>query len=394
MSLRLLFLKEKMAWPRASGHDVHTYYLMQALAAEGHSIALATIDTPDPRAIEHAGLEEHFSFASSDAAPQATLALAKWEEKFRNYWGVDERAIRWLGDCAAEFRADAVVVSGLRVLPYLGALPAGTKAVWYAADEWVWHHTSQVSLLKPHTWRELRQALDKGLYERAYRKRLDRVWVVSQHDARAFRWFAGIHNCDVLPNGVDAEHYAPGNEETIANSCVFWGRLDFGPNVQALEWFVQRVWPRVRSRCSSARFDVFGFQPTADVITLCNADGVTLTPDNPDIRSEVRRRQVVVLPFSSGGGIKNKLLEAAAMAMPVVCTPRVVAGLNGAPPFPTPKSAGVFADEMLSLFADESRRRTLGAAGRDWVMEHHTWAAAAKIAGTGLSAERTLQAVS
>jgi hypothetical protein len=40
-----------MAWPRASGHDVHTFYMMQALAKLGHSVALATLDTPPPKAI-------------------------------------------------------------------------------------------------------------------------------------------------------------------------------------------------------------------------------------------------------------------------------------------------------------------------------------------------------
>jgi glycosyltransferase involved in cell wall biosynthesis len=388
--LRLLFVKERMAWPRASGHDVHTYYMMQALAAQGHSIALATMEVPNPAAVADGALEEHFCFAEPrPAMPRGDLhllALSKWEEKFRNYWGIDADAIRWVGACAAEFRADAVVVSGLRVLPYLGALPHGTQAVWYAADEWVLHHISQVRLLKPRTWGELRQAIDKGLYERAYRKRLDRVWVVSKSDARAFRWFAGINQVDVLPNGVDAEHYAPGPEEPLLNSCVFWGRLDFGPNVQALEWFLGKVWPRVRAKIPNARFDVFGFQPTAEVISLCKVAGVTLTADRPDIRAEVRTRQVVVLPFTSGGGIKNKLLEAAAMGRPVLATPRVIAGLNAMPPFPTAKSPQDFAEALLGLFGDESRRASLGRAARAWVSEHHTWAAAARIAAGGLTA--------
>jgi len=287
--LRLLFLKERMAWPRASGHDVHTFYLMQALAAQGHAVALATIDEPDPRAILDAGLADHFCFQNNDIPPTAVLSLSKWEEKFRNYWGVDVDAIRWLGDCAAAFRADAVVVSGLRVLPYVGALPAGTKAVWYAADEWVWHHLSQVSLFRRSTWGELRQAFDKGLYERAYRQRLDCVWVVSAKDARAFRRFAGIRKVDVLPNGVDAVHYAPGDEAELPHSCVFWGRLDFGPNLQALQWFIRNVWPRLRSQQPAARFDVFGFQPTPEAVALCKAEGVTLTADEPDIRAAVRR---------------------------------------------------------------------------------------------------------
>lgn len=377
-----------MAWPRASGHDVHTFYLMQALARLGHEVALATLTEPHADAIADAGLSQHYCFAANTISPRSEMRLTGWEEKFREYWGVDAAAVRWVGECAGEFDADAVVVSGLRVLPYLGAIPASTQAVWYAADEWVRHHLSQVNFVNPRTWGELRQALHKGLYERAYRRRLDRVWVVSEADARAFRRWAGIRAIDVLPNGVDAEHYAPGPESPAPDSCVFWGRLDFGPNIQALEWFLRRVWPRVRKSCPAARFDVFGFQPTPEVITLCRADGVSLTADRPDIRGEIRRRSVVVLPFVSGGGIKNKLLEAAAMAKPIVATPRTVEGLSGEPPMAVAKSARAFAAEVTALFTNEAQRARLGAAARAWVIEHHSWAAAARIAAAGLAGQR------
>lgn len=377
-----------MAWPRASGHDVHTFYLMQALVRQGHEVALATLTMPHLDAIADAGLSQHFCFATNTTSPRSELRLTRWEEKFREYWGVEAAAVRWVGDCAREFDADTVVVSGLRVLPYLGALPASAQAVWYAADEWVRHHLSQVNLLRPRTWGELRQALHKGLYERAYRRRLDRVWVVSEADARAFRRWAGVRAIDVLPNGVDAEHYAPGEETPIPDSCVFWGRLDFGPNIQAIEWFLRRVWPRVRQSRPTARFDVFGFQPTPEVLALCRADGVSLTADRPDIRGEIRRRSVVVLPFVSGGGIKNKLLEAAAMAMPIVATPRTVEGLSGEPPLAVAKSAQAFTATVAGLFADESRRARLGSAARAWVIEHHSWASAARKAAAGLACHR------
>jgi glycosyltransferase involved in cell wall biosynthesis len=312
------------------------------------------------------------------------INISKWQNKFKNYWGIDDAMIRNYAASALDFNADIVVVSGLRVLPYLGAIPSKIKCIWYAADEWVWHHLSQMSLFRTKTWGEGRQAIDKGLYERAYRKRLDRVWVVSKKDARAFRWFAGIRKCDILPNGVDAEHYALGNETELPSSCIFWGRLDFGPNIQALEWFLRKVWPIVRSVKPEAKFDVFGFQPTAEVRQLCGASGVELFPDRPDIRAEVRQRAITVLPFISGGGIKNKLLEAAAMARPILATSRVLEGLAGAPPIASAKSAADFAKELVALMKDAAKRRSLGDAARKWVVEHHTWAAAARIALEGL----------
>src|SRR5262249_12513757 len=148
-------------------------------------------------------------------------------------------------------------------------------------------------------------------------------------DRRAMRWVAGVRRLDVVPNGVDADHFCPLEVAAEPASCTFWGRLDFGPNVQALEWFCRKVWPEIRRRRPDARFVVYGFQPTAPVLALTGRDGIELIPDLPDLRGEVARHAVVVLPFVSGGGIKNKLLEAASMGKAILCSPRACTGLSG-----------------------------------------------------------------
>ncbi len=387
--MRLLFVKERMAWPRSSGHDIRTFYLPQAMARRGHAVALATIVPPLREAVADGGFAAEYCF-DDRTLPVPTAAafpmnLSNMQEKFCGYWGIDPERVRWAAAAVADFRADAVVVVGLNGLPFLGALPTGVAKIWYAADECVWHHLSQLRPLRKSTWGELKPAIIKGLYQRAYRKLLDRVWVVSPADAKAFRWFAGIRRIDVAPNGVDAEHYSPGFERQIPNSCVFWGRLDFGPNIQAVEWFVKHVWPRVRRAVPNATFQLYGFQSTPGIQALAGRDGIALGMDLPDIRAAVRSRQVVVLPFVSGGGIKNKLLEAAALGMPILAARRVVAGLNGQPPISTARTPGDWAEQLVTLWQSPEARQKLGRDARAWVTEHHTWDAAARIALAGLA---------
>ncbi len=363
------------------------------MSEHGHAVALATI-APIPReAVADGGLEAEYCFEQNQPAvpDEATvpIRLTKWQSKFRDYWGVDPARVRWTAAAAADFHADAVVVSGLRMLPYLGALPTATKKVWYAADEWVWHHFSQVHLLRRSTWSEIKPAILKGFYQRTYRPLMDRVWVVSNADARAFRLFSGIRCVDVIPNGIDAESFAPGDEPKKPKSCVFWGRLDFGPNIQAVEWFVTKVWPRVRAEVPDAQFQLYGFQPSPKIRALAGRDGVALEADLPDLRSAVRQHEVVVLPFVSGGGIKNKLLEAAAMALPILTTRHGLNGLNGEPPFPVLRSPGEWVTNLKSLWQSAEERERLGHAGRDWVTTNHTWDSAARTALAGLGAPVT-----
>jgi glycosyltransferase involved in cell wall biosynthesis len=381
--MHFLFVKNSLAWPRVSGHDVHTYHMMRSLAELGHTITLTTQSRPTADAL--AGLD--LAGVMQWEAGETTLPLLRgWQEKFRSYWGIENGAIQSIADQARACSADAVVAVGLEVLPLLAGVQ-GAMRIWYAADEWVWHHLSVVRVAQPGTWSHVRQAAITGLYERVFSNIVDRAWVVSRADQRAMRWIAGIHDVDVVPNGVDSDHFAPQDVVELPNSCVFWGRLDFEPNIQALQWFCQAVWPQVIARVPDARFHILGFAPVAEVLRLADQPGVTLFENLPDLRDEIARCQVVVLPMQSGGGIKNKLLEAAAMAKPIVCSQRACNGLNlgTSHPVQVANAPQQWVESLLSLWQSAPHRRSLGKAARDWVIDAHSWRSTAEIAAKPLA---------
>jgi glycosyltransferase involved in cell wall biosynthesis len=358
---------------------------MRAFAEAGHRVGLVTIRRPAAEATAGLSLELDASLDSGTAhGASLPVSLGRLEDRFRAYWGVPTSHVARLRDLAKEFSADVVVVSGLDVLPLISAVE-GSLRIWYAADEWVWHHVSQVRPFDVGSWQNLRDAAIKGLYERTFSGKLDRAWVVSEPDRRALRWIGGVPHVDVLANGVDAEHYRPQPDCEEPLTAVFWGRLDFGPNIQALEWFCSRVWPRVRQARPDARFTIVGFKPTASIAALSNVPGITVKPDVNDIRPEVARHGVVVLPFVSGGGIKNKLLEAAAMGKAVLCTPRALTGLRGAVPFRTSEHADQWPEMLCGLWEAPDTRRHLGQQARAWVVREHAWTATAAAALAGIN---------
>src|SRR4051812_46818960 len=118
--MRILFVKEKLAWPRSSGHDVHGYNMMQALAELGHQVALATRDQTETSAVDGLDLAEQFTY--SDSAAEDSPILTGWQERFRSYWGIENQAIHSVAQLAKSWQADVVVAVGLEVLPLLGAV--------------------------------------------------------------------------------------------------------------------------------------------------------------------------------------------------------------------------------------------------------------------------------
>lgn len=392
--MRLLFFKHSLAWPRSSGHDVHAFHMMQACAQLGAMVTLATVRVPVPEAIDGLPLARYVQLDVRGATTMVSRAmpLTRMQEKFRSFYGVPEERIREVASTAQEVEADAVIAVGLEALPYLSGDLGSRVRAWYAADEWVLHHLSLLKLGDPDLQTHVKSALVKGLYERAFAPRVDRAWVVSTAERRAMRWFAGVRHADVVPNGVDGNFFQPATCEPAPRSAVFWGRLDFEPNVQGLQWFCDRVWPDVRRQAPDATLTVIGFNANDIVKKLAAAPGIRLIENLPDLRDEVGTHAAVVLPFVSGGGIKNKLLEAAAMGKAIVCTPRVLSGLKGQPPLVQAKTPAEWSAALLDIWNNDARRRQLGTAARAWVLEHHTWTAAARDAIAGLEASRAERA--
>jgi glycosyltransferase involved in cell wall biosynthesis len=382
--MRLLFVKPELVWPRTSGHDVYCYYMMKALAEAGADVSLATQQDTKPAAVEGVRLEHLTRLPSAMPAGVAPTKLPWAQERFRSFWGVEHAHIAAVRTLADDWRSDVVIAFGLQSLPFLAGVDRAVR-VWAMADEWVYHHLTMVRPTDRSTWHHLKSAAIKGVYERAYNSLVDRAWAVSDTDLRAGRWFAGIRHLDLLPNGVDTDFYRPLDEPVAPRTAVFWGRLDFEPNSDALTWFFANVWPDVRREAPDARFTIMGYKPTPVVQQLAALPGVTLLPDVDDLRAMVCRHAVVALPMVSGGGIKNKLLEGAAMGRPIVCTPRAAMDLRsgGHLPFLQVRQPDEWVQGLVSIWKDQARRDELGRQARLWVSEYYSWAAPARNALKG-----------
>lgn len=389
--MRFLFVKDELCWPRVSGHDVHAFGMMSALRDAGHSVSLLAAKPCGKTALGDLELVANRTFSDhsqngDEVAARASLCLSRLQTKFCSYWGIPAARIREVAEVAQELHADVVVAVGLDVLPYLAKVRRAQR-VWYAADEWVVHHLSQVFVTRPESWNNLQAAAIKGLYEWAFAPCVDRVWLVSQRDAKATRLVMRGVATDVVPNGVNTEDYAPQNVTEIDQSCVFWGRLDFGPNLDAVRWFAHRVWRPLTLRNPAARFTVFGFKPGDEIRRLAAEFDFELITDLPDIRSQICARQLVVLPFVSGTGIKNKLLEAASLGRPILASPTALNGveLGGSQPVYTVARPQQWITEIENLWRDPERRQQTGRAARRWVERDFTWSSAAARVIRGLT---------
>jgi sugar transferase (PEP-CTERM/EpsH1 system associated) len=185
----------------------------------------------------------------------------------------------------------------------------------------------------------------------------------------------------VVRNGVDIEYFTPPDRARDPATLVFVGRMSYHANVAAVLYFVRHVLPVVWRQRPDVKLVIVGQDPAREVRALARRYGsrVAVTGSVPDVRPYLARATVSISPLRYAVGIPNKILEAMAMATPVVTTP---AGTTSLPVrdqehLLIAADAGDFARHVLRLLDDPALQHRLGEHGRNYVASHHDWRALA-----------------
>lgn len=201
------------------------------------------------------------------------------------------------------------------------------------------------------------------------------IAVVSEPEANIYRTFRNTDLIRAIPNGVDVNYFQPMPVHQPQNGCVFVGVLDYKPNVDGICWFAHEVWPEVQRQRPEHRLRIVGRSPAPAVQELAQIPGVDVIGTVPDVRPYLDQAAVAVVPLHIARGVQNKVLEALAMAKPVVASPEPIVGLDvveGIHLFrATEKSEWV--EKLIRLFDDQELRRDIGAAGQAYVTANHRW---------------------
>lgn len=230
---------------------------------------------------------------------------------------------------------------------------------------------------------------DKGFFRRTYmwlqwKKMLrfernagldfDRVVAVSNEDREYYREHYGWKHTDVIDTAVDTEYFAPLDTESVPHRCVFIGSMDWLPNEDGIQYFVNEVWPLVRDKYPNATFQVVGRNPQPATRSLDGKNGVHVTGSVPDVRPFVAESQVNVIPLLVGGGTRLKAFEAMAMGKPIVSTSLGVEGLKVTDNenLMIADAPDQFADRISQLFESRELRSRLASRAGDMVRNHYS----------------------
>jgi glycosyltransferase involved in cell wall biosynthesis len=222
---------------------------------------------------------------------------------------------------------------------------------------------------------ELRRQLElMRRFERDAWLRVDRVVTMSAKDHALVE-----RGAVTLPNGVDLERFAPSGRDPEARRILFIGSFAHLPNLLAVEFFLDRVWPLLQDVklhiIAGARHEYFQNRYRDRVSLDLARPGIEVEGFVTDVRGAYERAEVVVAPLVASAGTNIKVLEAMAMGRALVSTAAGVNGLDlsAGQDFLLAQSPEEMAAAIDRLLSDPCDRRRIETAARQRVERESGW---------------------
>jgi glycosyltransferase involved in cell wall biosynthesis len=388
--VKLLFVTPQLPWPPTQGTALRNYRLLSA-ASEVHQVDLLSFaDGVVPEALRSVCRRIEVVPPPRRTPTRRLIDLAAgWADMERRLWSpAFDRRLRQL---VSEGAYDAVQLEGFEVAGYLLG-PAALRREAYSntmlpkvifddhnAEYELQASAARIDAAAARRWARAAysgvQAARLRRREALYACAADACVAVSSEDAAALARIAPGVEPLVVGNGVDCSRpieRVPAPVPTI----LFTGKLDYRPNVDACEWLVGEIFPRVRAAVTGVRLMLAGRDPSPAVRALAGAD-VAVTGALSDAALTRCRSEawVYAVPMRMGSGVRFKALEAMAAGVPLVSTVLGVSGtgaIDGTHALVSDDAAG-FADHLTALLRDPPRGRDLAREARRLVEEVHDW---------------------
>lgn len=207
-------------------------------------------------------------------------------------------------------------------------------------------------------------------YEKRILPKFDACIVCSEVDKNKIARQKPSNHLWVLENAVDSTYFLPGDgQDDFDSDMVFVGNMSYGPNVDAVRYFVREILPVIQESVPGFRFMIVGKEPVKSVAELDDRKSVVVTGEVADVRPYYRHAAIVAAPIRFGGGTRLKILEAMAMGKAVVTSTIGIEGI----PVENGKEAVIadqpaeYAKACIDLLRNGNRAKEIGINARNFI---------------------------
>ena len=389
--LRILWLSHFVPYPPTGGNLQRSYHLLRQ-AAQRHRVHLVCLNMravlPTRDLVDDAVRELSRLCARVDVFPnpwdrsslhRLTIAGLSFfhPQPYDRNWLRSAKLRRYVESIAGTETFDLIHVDTVGLVPYVAPFDGVPVALN--------HHNVESQLAhrraerEEHPLRRLYFRRDADKLQRLERQVCAGVAVnltVSELDTVRLSEIAPAARTCVIENGVDVDYFRPGaSGPSDTGGLVFAGTLSWYPNQEAVRYFLREIWPALLEDDPRRRVTFVGRDPPADLQAAARDARISVTGRVDDVRPYLDAAAIYVCPIRDGGGTRLKILDAFAMAKPLVATALAVEGLDVQDErhYLRAETPGEFVAQIRRLEGDAPLRKRLGQAARDLVVERYAW---------------------
>lgn len=376
--VKILFLANRFPYPPFRGDKLKIYNLTKRLA-ENHELYLITF-IQDKK--EYQYLDEVKPFFNEIITVEQLKWKSIWEcvkaipqqIPFQLAYFRNSKMKRVLSEFLNRQEVDVIHTQHLRMSQYTSQLETPIILDLPDAYSLYWERRQNVP-----------RKLVNRIFDRIESKRVIRAEKIlhnyklnlacSVEDRDHLRKLHQGARIELLRNGVSLQMFhSEGHDYSQSKQLLFTGNMDYAPNVDAVVHFAKNMWPTLAREFPEIELVIAGQRPVQSVLDLAS-ERVKVTGFIPDLRDVYLEAAVVIAPLRFGAGTQNKVLEAMAMGVPVVCTDIGFKGLEISSGEGVLHSANdaEFLNNVSQLLKSESKRREVGELGRKIAKEKFSW---------------------
>jgi glycosyltransferase involved in cell wall biosynthesis len=288
----------------------------------------------------------------------------------------DEQAAALLEEILRENEFDIIQFEGLFVVPYLDVVKANSKAkLIYRAhniESDVWERIAVKERFMPR--RQYIQFLSRRLkvYETEQINRFHQIFAISEPDRHSILRFGCETRLDVFPVAIDFEKYVSDASKTSFPTLFHLGAMDWRPNKEGLEWFLDEIWPDIEKLNSELRFYIAGKNMQKQFFEY-DSDNLVVEGEVFDAVEFMNSKAIMIVPLLSGSGMRVKIIEGMAMSKCIIATTMAAEGINCVPgkDILIANTADEFYRSILQCITNPNKWKEIGDNARKTVERDH-----------------------
>lgn len=390
MKMKILWISQNLPYPPKTGVLQRNYHLIRqaSLFAEVHLIAILKQDIlPDfDRQLAERELGKLCSRIEVVQLPTETSKLQFLWVLFKSLFTRAPFTANWAESAELSAAVRAAVGSGRYDVVYFDTISlAGYRSLAATTAKVLNHHNIESHLFDRRLAYE-RSALRRFYFQIEARKLqryeaevvadFDTNFTCSQLDADRLRQICPAAATAVVANGVDVDYFKPNGNEADSGHLIMVSGMNWFPNRDAVLFMVREIWPLLAAEMPRLKLTIVGASPPPEVTDLAQSDSrVTVTGFVDDVRPYMDRAQIYLCPMRDGGGTRLKILDALAMAKPIVATTMALEGIDVAAGSDvlvadTPQQ---FVAQVRRVVEDDRLRASLQANARSFAERNFSW---------------------